>query len=69
MRKTYLIGLVIGLAFWLGIILYSIYELFNRIINGGDIFPVLTTIFCIAIINRLNMMENSFKRILEWLNR
>ncbi len=66
----YITGLLIGAVSWLGLIIWSAIELFNRIINDtGDPFPVLTTLFIISIMGRLTTINSNFRKIVEWINK
>ncbi len=66
----YITGLLIGAVSWLGLIIWSAIELFNRIINDtGDPFPVLTTLFIISIMGKLTTINSDFRKIVEWINK
>ena len=66
----YILGILIGLSFWIYLIYYVASELFNRIINdSGDPYPVLTLLIGIAILIRQTSLSNKFKAIQEWINK
>lgn len=69
-KLGYVVGLLIAVFLWLGLIIWSAIELFNRIINDtGDPFPVLTTLFIISIMGRLTTINSDFRKIVEWINK
>lgn len=68
-ERGYLIGLWVGATFWLLLIGYLIYELFSRIFGEGDPFPVLTTIFVIVIMSKLQSVNVSFREIVDWMRK
>jgi hypothetical protein len=66
----YITGLLIGGFSWLFLIGWSLFELFNRIINkAGDPFPVLTTLFIISIMGKLTIINSDFRKIVDWINK
>ncbi len=65
----YVLGILIGSLFWLSLIGYSLFELIRRLLDGDDIFPVLTTLMSIAIISKLGIIDKSFRSVLEWINK
>jgi O-antigen/teichoic acid export membrane protein len=66
----YILGILIGLSFWIYLIYYVASELFNRIINdSGDPYPVLTLLIGIAILIRQTSLTNKFRAIQEWINK
>jgi len=66
----YILGILIGLSFWIYLIYYVASELFNRIINdSGDPYPVLTLLIGIAILIRQTSLTKKFKAIQEWINK
>jgi divalent metal cation (Fe/Co/Zn/Cd) transporter len=69
-KYGYALGVLIGSAFWLFVIGYVFYELFNRLINdSGDPFPVLTVIMAFAILVRQASLSEKFKKIQDWINK
>lgn len=68
-KVGYLLGMILGLVFWVGLIGYLIYELVSRIFGDGDPFPVLTTILLIAIISKLQSVNISFREIVDWMKK
>lgn len=65
----YVLGLILGLLFWIGLIGYLLYELISRIFGDGDPFPVLTTILLIVIIVKLQSVNISFREIVDWMKK
>ena len=66
----YILGILIGLSFWIYLIYYVASELFNRIIHdSGDPYPVLTLLIGIAILIRQTSLTNKFRAIQEWINK
>jgi hypothetical protein len=66
----YILGILIGLSFWIYLIYYVASELFNRIINdSGDPYPVLTLLIGIAILIRQTSLTKKFRAIQEWINK
>ena len=66
----YILGILIGLSFWIYLIYYVASELFNRIINdSGDPYPVLTLLIGIAILIRQTSLSKKFRTIQEWINK
>jgi len=66
----YILGILIGLSFWIYLIYYVASELFNRIINdSGDPYPVLTLLIGIAILIRQTSLTKRFRAIQEWINK
>ena len=69
-KTGYILGILIGLSFWIYLIYYVASELFNRIINdSGDPYPVLTLLIGIAILIRQTSLTNKFRAIQEWINK
>jgi hypothetical protein len=69
-KYGYAAGVLIGSAFWLFVIGYVFYELFNRLItDSGDPFPVLTVIMSFAILVRQASLSDKFKKIQDWINK
>lgn len=69
-KVGYIIGLFIGAASWIFLTGYTVIELIDRFINdSGDPFPVLTTMLCLSILFRVQVMNMLFKRVLEWINK
>lgn len=66
----YVIGIIIGLAIWLGVIWFVFIELFNRIFrNTGDPFPVLTMLLVFVILIKIQGMKKQFRKILDWISK